>query len=369
MQPFSIFRSGRHTAANGEAHDFTEDRLQEAIDHYDPAVSEAPIVVGHPKNNAPAFGWVKGLQRNDDGEMVAVPDQVDADFEEMVGAGRFKKRSASFYKPDAPNNPVPGVFYLRHVGFLGAQPPSVKGLSDKGISFAEDEDGVVELADMGMLGSVLAGTMRRLREWLIEQHGTEKADEIVPTYVPEDIEAFAKSDDSDDAGDAEAQSADLSDPSADGDQSGGDGTPNPDTEVVEMSEAEKQELERLRAAERQRKAREAVQPHVDAGRIPPALADTAAEFAASLDSETAVEFSEGEGSVERTPRDQFIELMGQLPKAVEYGEAAGGDEGDQTVDYSDPSLAQRARAYQRQHGCSHTVAMDAVAAGADKASA
>ncbi len=46
----------------------------------------------------------------------------------MVKAGRFKSRSASFYHPDNPNNPKPGVYYLRHVGFLGAQPPAVKGL-------------------------------------------------------------------------------------------------------------------------------------------------------------------------------------------------------------------------------------------------
>lgn len=70
---------------------------------------------------------MRSLAAGDDG-LNAEPHQVDPEFAEMVNAGRFKKISASFYTPDAPNNPVPGVYYLRHVGFLGAQPPAVKGL-------------------------------------------------------------------------------------------------------------------------------------------------------------------------------------------------------------------------------------------------
>jgi hypothetical protein len=58
----------------------------------------------------------------------------------MVKAERFKKRSASFYAPDDPSNPKPGVWYLRHVAFLGAQPPAVKGLKD--IEFSEAADAV-----------------------------------------------------------------------------------------------------------------------------------------------------------------------------------------------------------------------------------
>ena len=57
----------------------------------------------------------------------------------MVRAGRFKKVSASFYTPDSPHNPVPGVYYLRHVGFLGAQPPAVKGLAPVPVNFAEGD--------------------------------------------------------------------------------------------------------------------------------------------------------------------------------------------------------------------------------------
>jgi len=40
---------------------------------------------------------------------------------------------------------VPGVYYLRHVGFLGAQPPAVKGL--RPIELAEGEPGVIHFSE------------------------------------------------------------------------------------------------------------------------------------------------------------------------------------------------------------------------------
>ena len=122
-----IFRAGRHTAMSGAVLDFSDADLAATAAAYDPARSEAPIVVGHPKTDGPAYGWVRSLSFAEGG-LEAEPHQVDPAFAELVDAGRFKKISASFFTPDAPNNPVPGVYYLRHVGFLGAQPPAVKGL-------------------------------------------------------------------------------------------------------------------------------------------------------------------------------------------------------------------------------------------------
>lgn len=43
---------------------------------------------------------------------------------------------------------MPGVYYLRHVGFLGAQPPAVKGL--RSIELAEAEPGVIEFSESGV---------------------------------------------------------------------------------------------------------------------------------------------------------------------------------------------------------------------------
>ena len=124
----------------GQLLDFSEADLQATVAAYTPTKPEAPLVVGHPSHDAPAYGWVAGLQFCD-GAIDATPAQVNTDFADMVAAGAYKKISASFYSPTAPQNPVPGVYYLRHVGFLGAQPPAVKGLRTP--SFADTEDGVL----------------------------------------------------------------------------------------------------------------------------------------------------------------------------------------------------------------------------------
>ena len=101
MKSIHIFKPGKHTCSKRQSLSFTEDHIKASVDAYDPSLHEAPIVIGHPKDNAPAWGWVSGLNYGEDG-LTANPDQVDADFEEQVQAGRFKKISASFYPPPPP---------------------------------------------------------------------------------------------------------------------------------------------------------------------------------------------------------------------------------------------------------------------------
>ncbi|MFJ7792920.1 peptidase [Pseudomonas sp. NPDC096950] len=186
MKPLHIFKPGTHVAMNGVSITFGESDLAATVRAYDPALHEAPLVIGHPKHDAPAAGWVKTLSAAAQG-LMAETQQVDVAFAEQVANGSYKKISASFYHPDAANNPVPGVYYLRHVGFLGAQPPSVKGL--RPIELAEDEEGVIEFGDFG--DSITAGVFRRLREWLIGQFGQEAADQVVPGWDVDNLAAEA----------------------------------------------------------------------------------------------------------------------------------------------------------------------------------
>ena len=137
-----IFRAGVREDTNGVVHNISAADLAAAAAAYDPAVHEAPIVVGHPKDDGPAYGWVRKL-RADGGSLLSDHHQVDAAFSEMAGAGRFKKRSAAFYQPNDPANPKPGVWYLRHVAWLGAQPPAVKGLREVHFSEGDVEDRAV----------------------------------------------------------------------------------------------------------------------------------------------------------------------------------------------------------------------------------
>lgn len=131
-QLVEIFRAGRHTNDAGEALVFSEADIQALAAGYNPALREAPLTVGHPQSNAPAYGWVKSLQATSDGRLLMQASQVNPAFAQIVKEGRYKKRSASFYPPNHPNNPRPGNWYLRHVGWLGAQQPAVAGLPDVG---------------------------------------------------------------------------------------------------------------------------------------------------------------------------------------------------------------------------------------------
>lgn len=129
------FRSGTRTAENGQVYTITDADVDAAAAAYDPSLHEAPLVVGHPEGDHPAYGWVRRLASENGVLKIAEHDQVEPQFAEMVQAGRFKKRSASFYHPEDPINPKPGTWYLKHVAWLGAKPPAVKGLKD--VQFSE----------------------------------------------------------------------------------------------------------------------------------------------------------------------------------------------------------------------------------------
>ena len=127
MKPFEIFRTGTHTSLNGQTKEFSETDLDTIASSYDPQQHEAPIVIGHPETNAPAYGWIDKLKRVGD-RLIAFPKQVSNEFAELVKTGAFKKRSISI-TPD---------LQLNHVGFLGAAAPAVKGLKD--VEFSENPD-------------------------------------------------------------------------------------------------------------------------------------------------------------------------------------------------------------------------------------
>ena len=140
MKRLAIFKVGTHTATNGQPMIASAEMLQSVADNYQPDTHEAPAVIGHPKDNHPAYAWVESLSFDEgEGVLYANFNQVEPQFEQLIKDGRFKKRSASFYPPNHPSNPKAGTPYLRHVGFLGAQPPAVKGLKDF-TDFSDVED-------------------------------------------------------------------------------------------------------------------------------------------------------------------------------------------------------------------------------------
>lgn len=135
-----IFKAGRAVDDSGVVHQFSDADIAGMAAAYDPALREAPLTIGHPAHNLPAYGWVGAVRINAGGRLVMDPVRVEPQFAEMVQAGRFPKRSAAFYPPAHPNNPKPGAWYPRHVAFLGAQPPAIAGLKD--ITFADSAEGL-----------------------------------------------------------------------------------------------------------------------------------------------------------------------------------------------------------------------------------
>lgn len=363
-KPLHIFKPGRRTAMSGVTLDFSESDLEASARAYDPAKHEAPIVVGHPRHDAPAYGWVKSLAAGAEG-LSAEPHQVDANFAELVAAGRYKKISASFYTPDAPNNPAPGVYYLRHVGFLGAQPPAVKGL--KQAEFADAEDGVVEFGDWGMETS--ASLWRRMREWLLAQFGQETADQVVPDWQIESVREAARQDD--DA--LRTAFAERTVPP----------THSPHEEKHAVTPEQKAALEaenaqlkqRLADAEAREKTAAAARRHgehvayaeqlVGDGKLAPKHKDAVVAFLDFADADAPLEF--GEGDAKQPLATAFKGFLAELPSVVEFGERATKDKaapqaGADAVDYGENvdqdrlALDRKIREYMQAHQVDYAIA-------------
>lgn len=364
-----IFKAGKHTAMNGTTLTFSDADLQAAAAAYDPAVYEAPLVVGHPKIDAPAYGWAKSIHFADDGKLVAEPHQVDAEFSEIVQAGRYKKISAAFFAPDAENNPKPGVWYLKHIGFLGAAAPAVKGL--KSVSFSEDNQGVYEFADWDQLS--IANLFRRIREMVIAKFGIEDADKHLPEYEINSLQINAAQHD-DDRGGHKPYFSEPDQPKDD------DMTPEQKAKM-EALEAENKTLKDKETAFAEAQAAEKTkainagnvafaESLTQAGKLLPAHKDVLVAALNVLDAPSAtVEFGEAEAKV---PLSKALKTVFEaLPKQVEFGEHAGNEKDDDAVAFAAPhgfdvdvagmDTHQKALAYQKANNTDYLVAVQAVA--------
>ena len=373
-----IFKPGTHTAMGGQTLAFSESDLQACARAYDPTLHEAPIVVGHPATDAPAYGWIKSLEfsdglSSDDSTrgLHAMPAQVNPEFADMVAAGAFKKISASFYSPGAPANPKPGVYYLRHVGFLGAQAPAIKGLRNP--SFAAAEEGVVEFSEWD--DATNANLWRNLREWMIGTHGTDVADKVLPAYDVRALELGAQDEIRDAAVDAAAPTPAFTE------------TSFPTRKESTVTEEEAAQL-RTQAAQQAARIADLEAAAAAASRATLHAAHTAfceaqpgvlpawREVAvATLDHFAAqtspVEFGEGDA---RAPlAEKFKAFLTALPPPVQFGEAATRDraaaeqaEGDEDAQFgesADPArLAQHKaiRAHMAEHKTDYATAARAV---------
>ena len=364
MKRIDLFRAGSHVAMSGATIPFSEADVTAIAAAYDPSVHEAPLVVGHPKHDAPAYGWVESLSA-EGGRLSATPHQVNPEFAEQVDAGAYKKVSASFYAPDAAGNPTPGQYHLRHIGFLGAQPPAVKGLQP--IEFADDAGDQVVTIEFGeeersralaWAMRTMGGMLQRIREHIVEKEGQEVADRVIGSYesdslkdtaaqVLADLErenpgampAFAELPEGEPERidqPAEAPPAEIAEvQEAEALESDPDPAPEPmEPDAAAAAFAEREQSLQERAddlaqreasfAERERSARRTDdETRLDAligeGRLAPGYRGQVLQFLEGLDATGVVSFAEGEAE---TPRDFFLGLIARGKPVIDFGEAS-----------------------------------------------
>lgn len=310
-----IFRAGTWTDAAGITRTWSEGDVTAMAAAYDPDASEAPLVVGHPADDAPAYGWVARLTASD-GVLDAEPHLVDPDFAALVAAGRYRRVSAAFYLPDAPANPKPGTWYLRHVGFLGARPPAVKGLRAASLHGDASEAVTVTLT---------LSEPHQTRDQEVPPMADTEATSLpkYPGGTPIDRDALQR--------EIEAARAKLA--------------ANVAAHEERMA-AERAQLEAAQAAfaaERElARATAVIEGHVKAGRVLPADAVALAQFTAALDGTAAVAAFAETGSAGASARAWFEAWLARQPVRVEFREmtaAAGTADPAETLTPQQKKLA------------------------------
>lgn len=357
-----VFRPGTFTPMVGDPVSYSADDLRAIAASYDREAAPAPIVVGHPTTDAPAYGWVDSLEFDEEAQrLYATTGDVEPAFADAVKAGRYRKVSMSFFKPDASNNPRPGQWYPKHIGFLGGAAPAVSGL--KPVAFSGDApDTLTFAADFGEPGfEQSASLFRGLRDWMIEQFGLETADKVLPAYRLEWL------DDTEVAKPA-ARTA-FSEPAKEPVL----------TKPTDAAFAEREAglaTREQKIAERERELRHednlafAEQLATD-GRIAPVQKDKVAALLDAVPDDAAVSFS---GEAEKPLRTALREILAAQPKIVSFGAADLGQDPDaddggvvsfaadgKQVDPEGLKLHAKALAYQRAHpGTDYAAAIDAV---------
>ena len=343
-----MFKPGKHVAADGKVHEFSEADLRATASVYDPTLHAAPLVIGHPKIDDPKYGQIQRLEFSD-GFLQGEPANVDPAFAEVVNSGKYDRVSTSFYAPDSPSNPVPGVLYPRHLGFLGATPPGCKGLG--AVSFAEGEEGIVEFAevkaetgagkklDFGDWEDLMVVRMfRNLRDAWIEKFGKDEADRVFDQYSLDALQADALTDDpkpgtcsgcgnacADCTCDSSTTSTDFSDH-----KNGGAMT----LTAAQLTAKETELTQRENAL----KSQEHSKKHTDnlsfaeglvkEGKLLPAnkaAVVAVLDFCSGIATGDTIEFGEGDAKKVQAPVEIMKTVLGSYPKLIEFGELGGGE--------------------------------------------
>ena len=330
-----ICRAGTWRDLQGRDVRLDEDRLDRIVASH-AAADPAPVVVGHPETDAPAYAWIDGLRRVGDRLQAKLRD-IAPPFRDAVEAGHYAGRSIAL-RGDT----------LRHLGFLGGRAPAVPGLAPT--CFASAPETVI--AFTGHPVEAAQGSPEAHPDSLraLEPRGDEDGTGLVPLCAPQargDVEEEGR-EATDDVSDNESLAAeqpgarDRAPREARSQASGAN--------VRRLREMNEQEtalatreaalLAREAAAtadDRRRAAEAAIAPHVEAGRVLPAERAALVALLAALGGErntddggaagghATIAFASASGGEERLRPAAILErFIEGLPRRVDYRTLAGG---------------------------------------------
>jgi hypothetical protein len=190
-----IFCTGTHVDGAGQRRTYNEADLDEIAQTYNRTKHFAPLVKGHPSNDAPSYGGVTAVIR--DGRKLYGDVMMSEPVANEIKNLSWLDVSVALYDRANPHNPTPGKLHLRHLGLQGATPPVVKGMD--GFTFAEGDTAAASLEYADIAGwmvarpfEMLAGWMRNLRDNMIAEKGLDEADNLLPSWKIDQIEESAR---------------------------------------------------------------------------------------------------------------------------------------------------------------------------------
>lgn len=201
---------GRKVDSRGIAKEFTPEFFKEVAESYNPANFKAPAIISHDtkgipddtlhKNKELSYGAVSAVKMVGD-RLKVVFDKLSPKIKEHFDNGELLSVSPSFYPPGHHANPSPGKWSLRHTAFLGSTPPAIKRLNPPefaeigydpekhtlDFSFPVELDESGETLEFNIASRSLKSILGSLRDWLVEKHGREEAEKIMPSFALDEI--------------------------------------------------------------------------------------------------------------------------------------------------------------------------------------
>lgn len=361
----AVFKVGTHTDMHSFTREWTRKDLETIVSNYATKEHEAPLVIGHPRLDDPAYGWCKAVRCN--GNLLEVQvHQLVPQFASLVEAGQYKKRSIALDSDGSEG------WRLRHVGFLGATPPAVAGLPDLVRPFATQPLGThvfdVEAPERATTAhhppietGVIAKALRAMRDFMLSIGGPEWGDRILTQQEEDTLIAGVP------AGGMPALQGRPGEGSNAPAEGQGEGAPEmsttPNAVTLAVSEAETRlkaefaarehaaaaRIAALEAENRRQTIQERLKDLKRQGKVTPAMERLGlVAFCERLAStpETTVTFAAADGSQATHPLAQWFDaFLAALPKAVEFATLV--DPTDETGRTHPPTQTLMARAEQR----------------------